>query len=283
MFRTITNYLHAGEFTERIKRRHHLWWREAEPLKKNLLTKDHSLDDWQDEELWQRRLSNKLNAKEFAALNGCKTAGLYWKGRDVENIDFSSLPSHYVIRPAMGCGSKGVFLMKNGINLFDQKTYSPQQIVRLLQQRIKEHPNQFMLVEEFLQNEIGEHTILDDYKFFCFNGKIASVGVINRLSPETGFVNYLDEHWNPMKPLALPYPYPIKQGQEKPKCFDEMLEHVKMLSRLYKVFVRLDFYATPKGAVFGEFTPTPSLGLGFSKFGHQLLVKYWDEYCQGEA
>lgn len=282
MFRSIINYLEAGEFTYRIKRRHSLLWREAQPLKKTLLTRNHSLDDWRDEELWQRRLSNKLNAKEFASLNGCKTADLYWKGRDVENINFSSLPAHYVIRPARGCGSIGVFVMQHGVNLFDKKTYSPQQIVRALQQQVNKNPEQFMLVEEFLQNEDGEYKILDDYKFFCFNGKIASVGVINRLGPETGFVNYFDEHWNPMESIATPYPYPIRPGQKKPKCFDEMVEQVKMLSKLYRIFVRLDFYATSKGAVFGEFTPTPNLGLGYTKYGHNLLVNYWDKYCKGQ-
>ena len=280
MFRTITNYLQAGEFTDRIKRRHRLLWKEAQPLKNALLTRDHSLDDWKDEELWQRRLSNKLNAKEFAALNGCKTATLYWKGRDVEHIDFSVLPPQYVIRPAVGCGSKGVLLMKNGLNLFDKKIYTPQQIVRLLKESIGEHPNQFILIEEFLQNEAGAYEILADYKFFCFNGKIASIEVINRLSPNKGFCRFFDEQWTPMKPISLTYPQ--KHLSEKPRCFDEMLEQVKMLSKIYSIFVRLDFYATSRGAVFGEFTPTPNLGGGYSKFGHQLLVKYWDEYCRGQ-
>ena len=282
MLRTIANYLHAGEFTHRIKRRHHLLWREAEPLKKPVLTKNNSLADWKDEYLWQRRLSNKLNAKEFAALNGCKTATLYWKGRDVENIDFSSLPPQYVIRPTLGHGSKGIFIMKNGVNLFDKKIYTPQQIISSLKECIGEHPDKIILVEEFLQNEAGEHKILDDYKFFCFNGEIAGVWVINRLSPNTGFSNFFDEQWTPMKPLMFSYLYPFKDGQEKPACFDEMVEQVKRLSKAYSIFVRLDFYATSKGAVFGEFTPTPNLGVGYNRYGQKLLISYWDEYCRGQ-
>ena len=49
----------------------------------------------------------------------------------------------------------------------------------------------------------------------------------------------------------------------------------------YKIFIRIDFYATDKGAVFGEVTPTPSLGIGFTPFANKLLTKYWDKFCPG--
>lgn len=272
----------AGEFSSRIKRRHHLLWRETEPLKKLWLTHHQPLEDWRDETLWQRRLSNKLNAKEFAQLNGCKTATLYWKGRDVEQIDFSALPAQYVIRPTRGSGCTGVFIMNNGLNLFDNKHYAPEEIRSLLKECVNEFPNQNVLVEEFLQNEAGEYEIPVDYKFYCFNGKIAGLGVINRLGPLKGTCSFFNEHWIPIEPLTFSYPYDYRSGQVKPKCFDEMVEQVKKLSKIYGIFVRLDFYATSKGAVFGEFTPTPGLGRGFTKFGQKLFTAYWDEYCRGQ-
>jgi hypothetical protein len=59
-----------------------------------------------------------------------------------------------------------------------------------------------------------------------------------------------------------------------PKCFDYMREHAKVLSRAYKIFATFDFYATPKGAVFGEFTPTPFMGGYFRPTAQRLFVKY---------
>jgi hypothetical protein len=61
-----------------------------------------------------------------------------------------------------------------------------------------------------------------------------------------------------------------------------MLDQAKRLSRAYEIFVRIDFYATDNGAVFGEFTPTPSMGGGPTKFGQKLLMFYWDKYCNSK-
>lgn len=282
MLGRIKFHLYNGEFSQRIQRRHHILWRETEPLKKLWLTQCHSLDEWRDEILWQRRLSNKLNAKEFVQLHGCKTAMLYWHGRDVDQIDFSALPTQYVIRPTRGSGCTGVFIMRNGLNLFDNKHYSDAEILVLLRACVNEFPNQHILIEEFLQNEAGAYEIPIDYKFFCFNGKIAGISVIKRLGPHTGTCAFFNEHWIPIEPLTLSYPYPYKSGQTKPRCFDEMVEQVKKLSKIYGIFVRIDFYATSKGAVFGEFTPTPGLGKGFTRYAEKLLTSYWDEHCRGQ-
>jgi hypothetical protein len=130
-----------------------------------------------------------------------------------------------------------------------------------------------------LQEEPGEYHILSDYKFFCFNGEIASCQVINRTGPRAGYGSFYDENWNSME--AVHPGYPIIKAQPKPACLDEMIGQVKKLSRAYQIFVRIDFYATTKGAVFGEFTPTPGLGYGYSVYGQKLLLSYWDKYCGG--
>lgn len=55
----------------------------------------------------------------------------------------------------------------------------------------------------------------------------------------------------------------------------------KRLSNTYEIFTRIDFYATDKAAVFGEFTPTPGAGNDFTPEGDKLLSAYWDNYCNG--
>jgi hypothetical protein len=61
-----------------------------------------------------------------------------------------------------------------------------------------------------------------------------------------------------------------------------MLTQVKSLSKEYGIFCRIDFYATPKGPVFGEFTPTPFKGKYFTVRGEKLFIHYWDKYCNGK-
>jgi hypothetical protein len=169
--------------------------------------------------------------------------------------------------------------MKEGINLFDQKRYSFEELRSILKSKISQNPLLEFLVEEFVKNEDGEYTIPNDYKFLCFNGEIAAVVVIKRLGPKNGLSYFYDEHWNKMKKIH--YLYPATDQQNPPKCFKEMLGLAKQLGKAYGIFVRLDFYATDKGPVFGEFTPTPSLGQDFTPYGKQLLLEYWDKYCDG--
>ena len=54
-----------------------------------------------------------------------------------------------------------------------------------------------------------------------------------------------------------------------------MLRQVKMLGKKLGCFMRIDMYATDKGPVFGEFTPTPEGGHGFTEWADRYLATYW--------
>lgn len=48
-------------------------------------------------------------------------------------------------------------------------------------------------------------------------------------------------------------------------CADELISTAKLLGKSVGVFMRIDLYATTRGAVFGEFTPQPNGGKGFTE------------------
>jgi len=271
----------SGEFPARIRARHKIFWSDplAEDVRNDKMDKMDPLEKWMNVPNWQRKLSNKFNAREFAKMQGCQVPDLYWKGRDIDSIDFSSLPAHYVIRPTIGHSANLVYLMKNGLNLFDNKTYTPDEIKQDLKKAINNVSHLEFLFEEFVQTEAGEYTIPNDYKFLCFRGVIASIAVIDRVSPKLGYSRFYNENWQKMKKIH--FKYPGKEELQPPLCLNEMLSHAKKLSKAYGIFVRLDFFATNKGPVFGEFTPTPSIGKGFTPYGKKLLLDYWDKYCPG--
>ena len=282
MFTTLKLRLsNFGAFPKRIRKRYHIFWNTpgAESVRNQHLFASDDMRKWKDAALWQRKLSNKANAKEFALKLGVKVADLYWRGKVVDTIDFDALPARYVIRPTIGHSSGLVFLMTDGTNLFDKKSYTPEEIRNVLKKACAENPQLEFLFEEFLKDESGEYEIPEDYKFMCFNGEIASVGIINRLGPHQGFETYYDLDWNQLPSINFSYPEPeIKP--EKPACWDEMVKQVRLLSKAYEVFVRIDFYATDKGAVFGEFTPTPSRGRNYTPYGKKRMLEYWDKYCK---
>ena len=42
-----------------------------------------------------------------------------------------------------------------------------------------------------------------------------------------------------------------------PDCTDELISTAKLLGKSVEMFMRIDLYATTRGAVFGEFTSQP--------------------------
>jgi hypothetical protein len=282
MLTAFRKYFRAtGELQSRIRSRHEAFWKDpdAERIRNRKMSASDPMELWKDVPNWQRKLSNKANAREFAIKLGCPVPDLYWRGADVENIDFSKLPAHYVIRPTIGHSSNMVWVMDNGLNLFDDKRYSPEEIRTMLKACVNGNADLEFLIEEFLQNEDGGYRIMDDFKHFCFNGEIACYSKIRRLSPKTGFTTFYDSDWKRIKTVNSIYPY--EADYPAPACLDEMINHTKRISKAYEIFVRLDFYATPKGVVFGEFTPTPGMGKKFTRFGEKLMLRYWDKYCKG--
>lgn len=270
-----------SEFSKRIKSRHAKFWSDpnAEIIRNTRMNANDPIEKWKDVPNWQRKLSNKYNSREFAKMHGCKVADLYWKGRNVENIDFDKLPKQYVIRPTIGHSCNAVFLMDGNYNLFDKTYYTQSEIRNCLYSYLEENDMLEFLVEEFLANEQGEHTILDDYKIFAFNGEIAAILVINRLSPNSGYQTAYTEDWIQTESLVNSYPEGLHQ--QPPACLKEMITDVKKLSKAYEIFVRVDYYATSKGAVFGEFSPTPSRGNSSTQYASKLFASYWEQYCYG--
>lgn len=274
---------YEAEFARRIKHRHNAFWKceNAEIVRSKTISADQSFAEWKEGEYWQRKLSHKYNAREFARMHGCKLPGLYWKGRDVSEIDFDKLPAYYIIRPTIGHSCKFVFLMANSVNVMDKQSYLPADIIAILSHVLKQNPYLEFLVEEFVRTEKGEYSIPDDYKFYMFNGEVAVIEVINRFGPDSGLVCYYDTNWNMITSIVSEKKYSTGKYQEKPACFSQMLEQAKRLSKAYEIFVRIDFYATDKGCVFGEFTPTPGSAKYFTSKGDKLFIKHWDSYCNG--
>lgn len=268
-----------GEFARRIMHRHNIFWEapDAELVRNASMHPGTSLDEWQSVDHWQRTLSNKYNARLFAQMHGCRVAELYWKGRDLSQLNLGDLPDQYVIRPTIGHSCNLVFLMDKQMNHMDKRLYSEEELKTIMAAALTKNPYQEFLIEEFVRSEQGEYKIPVDYKLSLFNGELAVINVINRMGPKSGLSSSYDENWNMLEDICRLYqqsPY-----QEPPACLQEIISCAKKLSKTYEIFVRIDFYATDKGAVFGEFTPTPGQGKGFTPKADKMLSDYWNKHC----
>jgi hypothetical protein len=266
----------------RIDHRHHTFWDapDANEIVRFVLSARDPLEVWQTPRHWQRRLNNKYNAREFARLHGCRVPELYWRGGDVTELNWASLPAHYVIRPTfpVSAGSD-VYVMSDGVNLLDGKMYARENLRSALIAARKANPAVEFLFEQFLRSETGQRGIQKDYKLYVFADEVACIQVIRRTGPGLGQARYYDVEWSQMPQVGGAYP----QGpaEDPPACLDDMIAQARVLGQSYGIFVRIGFYATDEGAVFGEFTPTPGRDWGFTEYGDRLMVEYWDRFCPG--
>jgi hypothetical protein len=187
--------------------------------------------------------------------------------------DLVKLPTNFVLKPVYGHSSKNVFLMKDGVNLFNGRNYSRDDIVAEVIQ--EDGP---FLIEELLENHDGSPGIPLDYKFYCFGRDIAFIHVIQRNSALDISRNrhwFLTEDWSHLRIKVKKMEAAERSIPTKPDFLPDMLSMAQNLGGHLNAFMRIDLYATERGAVFGEFTPFPNHGRGYTPESDAWLGSLW--------
>ena len=91
---------------------------------------------------------------------------------------------------------------------------------------------------------------------------------------EGGLFNYIVL----MEEKVMKYRDQNQTPLERPDCWEEMIAAVQTIGKAVGIYMRIDMFATNRGAVFGEFTPTPHGGKGYTKLVDEYLAGFW----QGE-
>ena len=120
---------------------------------------------------------------------------------------------------------------------------------------------------------IGEN--LNDYKFFCFSGKVRAVQVdAGRFTDHQR--SFFDADWK-LLPFAFSYP-PIDGAVPPPRHLARMIELAETLSAGF-AFARIDFYDLEAGPRFGEITFAPEAGFGrfMPRSADRMLGEWWEE------
>ena len=244
-------------FSERVKFRHHNWWRNHKRI-------------------WQKDLSDKLTGESFCTKLGVPIVPKIMVTESYDDARLLHLPPHYVIKTDKGTNSKQVFPVRDGINLFTNEKITITEILdTLANDNFLENKEHQIIVEELVKDEFGNDIPLD-YKFYMYGGKIALVQVIDRPTKieSEQFQGYYDAYWNKI-PISIRPRRKEIDGFKKPKHFDEMSDAAVKLGSKLGIFMRIDFYTTKQGFYFGEFTPTPNMGKGYSPEGDKLLGGFW--------
>lgn len=186
------------------------------------------------------------------------TAKLYGAWKNVEDIDWNSLPKTFVLKS--NCSSFG----RNIRFIEDKEKVDFEELKEELKQWLdfrNTTVNSFgrayysvtpKIMAEELLGEIKEQPI--DYKFFCFDGvptyAYSAFEHFDNGVAQSSKIAFYDMSWNTLPVFYKKSPCaPV----EKPKHFEEMKEIAAKLSKNIP-FVRVDFYDTEEKPLVGEMT-----------------------------
>ena len=233
-------------FTEKLQ-----WIKilDATPLKSRLA----------DKYLVRRWVAEKIGEQYLIPLLGV------WD--DFDDINFDELPDQFVLKCNHGCGMN--------IIVRDKKSFNRQQAREKLnawlavdfgaQPALEFHYtriNRKIIAEKFMSN--GDLPDIDNYKFWCFDGKPLHCAVESGRSADGDLTNlrmdFFDMNWTPTTVERSDHPrsdHPEKI--RRPKNFKLMKKLAAKLAEGF-AFVRVDFYEIDGKVYFGEMTFTPGAG-----------------------
>lgn len=182
---------------------------------------------------------------------------------DPEEIDFCSLPDQFVLKTTHSGGGSGVIICedKKNFDIAEAQKRLSKSLKSNLYKAYREWPYKSVprriIAEKLIIDSSGE---LNDYKFFCFGGKVKFLKVdFDRRTAH--HANYYDRDWNLLPFGEISCPPDPQRIFVKPPAFDSMIEAAERLSAEMP-FVRIDLYTTEDRIYFGEITFFPAAGMG---------------------
>lgn len=213
-----------------------------------------------------QRCADKVEVREFVKEKGLENIlipliGVYNKPED---IDFEKLPDKFVVKASDGGGGNEVLICREKSEKFIEE--SKKKIQEWMNRsRPRKHiarewayENDFarkILIEELLEDP-SELPDVDDFKFFCYNGKYKVLEWHKDRSTNHSAAHY-DEN---LQYLPNFYTYKVMHSDHPlPENIGEMVKVAEKLSEGFP-FVRVDLYNIGGKIYFGEMTFYPASG-----------------------
>ena len=174
-----------------------------------------------------------------------------------EEIDFTKLPSKFVLKCTHDSGSVVVCSNKESLNINKIQLDINKALKRNFYYYGREWPYKNVIPRVVCEEMLDSQII--DYKIFCFNGKPKFLYVGQGLVSDHSLkIDFYDLNWNIMNFKRTDYDN-FDEKLNKPIRFDEMLKIAETLSENIP-FVRIDLYEVDDKIYFSEFTFTPAGG-----------------------
>jgi len=180
-----------------------------------------------------------------------------------EDINFNLLPNNFVIKTNHGTGINCLEIV------IDKSKINENKIIKKFKNALKlnlskSEPHYLDIKPKlFIETFIGDPLKgLNDYKFYCFHGKVKFFDIMSNRFRKNYHINSYDIN-NKFINLRL------KKNEKIPEKLDDIPENIELmkeyaekLSKDFK-FVRVDFYNVNKKIYLGEMTFSPRAGVRF--------------------
>lgn len=170
----------------------------------------------------------------------------------VDDIEFDYLPNQFVLKCTHDSGGLVVCKDKSSLDIKATKaklgTAMNRNYFTVSREWAYKHVPPRIIAEQYMEDDTTH--ALNDFKFFCFNGKVKILFIATERATDVKFdffdINF--HHLNVINghPLASVTPH-------KPKTFNQMVQLAERLSKGYP-FMRVDLYEVNGKVYFGEYT-----------------------------
>ena len=205
---------------------------------------------------------DKFEVRKYVESKGLKNIlnELYGVYNSTKEIDYNKLPNKFVLKTTAGGGGNNIIICD------DKEKYDINKNNEMIEEWLKfntkksvsrewayEGLNNRIIIEKILEGNDDKLSGINDYKFFCYNGKVEYI-VFDGDRYIKHKRNFYDKDWNYID-IGTDCD---KMGDsiEKPKMLEEMKKIAEKLSEDFP-FVRVDLYCIKDKIYFGELTFYP--------------------------
>lgn len=180
-----------------------------------------------------------------------------------EDIDFDALPDKFVLKATHDSGRVIICKDKSALDKSMAIVEMHKSLSRNFYAVTREWPYKNVkprIIAEKLLEVTDSDSSINDYKFFCFNGRVEFMKIdFDRNTSHRA--NYYDRNFNLLEFGEEEFPPEPARSVDKPVSFELMINLAEMIAQKIR-FVRVDFYEIDGHVFFGEATFYPASGVG---------------------
>lgn len=212
-------------------------------------------------------LHDKIKGEAFVRSLGAPTSRQIRSFTSADSIDLDGLPERFVLKPTFMSSSFGVMVLeRRGENYYDFLRKRDLTLEAIIEEQQRHSDSTKRETKDWIVEEVATDAegadVPDDYKFFCFQGRVGLVHRTIRGTPRNRHA-FFEGDFTPMadNDESQIWTNPAIVDRivvSPPSTWRTFLNLARRISTAVpSPFVRIDMYNTTRGPVFGEFTLVP--------------------------